>query len=126
MVAAILETLMKAFLSDMTVVAGHSVVAAINEDRARAVISSAHMPDCADSESLCAHQRRMSGMGYLGAEIVKSNYGYSVRYDSGLQDFGLLAGSRSGPLDGSYDDAVRWAIEWQARDAGRRYVWVRR
>ena len=74
------------------------------------------------SEPLCALQAEQAGRGILGAVIVKSIYGHSVRYDSGLQNFGLLAGSRSGQLNGSFEDAVRYARAWQAEDPERRYV----
>lgn len=78
------------------------------------------------SEDLCALQREQSARGIVGAEVVTSNYGNSVRYDSGLQDFGLLAGSRSGMLDGTLEHAERWAREWVAKDPARRYAWRRK
>jgi hypothetical protein len=59
-------------------------------------------------------------------EVICSNYGHSVRYDSGLQNFGLLAGSRSGALDGTLEDAERYATAWVAEDPTRRYAWRRR
>lgn len=107
------------------IIFGQDVVEAIRIERDRTVRPSAHTPGCYDSESVCAHQRRMASRGYLGAELVKSIYGYSVRYDSGLQNWGILAGSRSGQLDGSFEDAVRWAKRWQENDPTRRYVWTR-
>ncbi len=72
--------------------------------------------------NLCAAQERDARAGILGAEIVRSMYGYSVRYDSGLQGWAILAGCRRGDLDGSYDAAVAWARRWQAADPDRRYV----
>lgn len=78
-----------------------------------------------NSEMLCAVQRLHSARGILGVEIVCSNYGHSVRYDSGLQNFGLLAGSRSGTLDGTLEHAERYAREWVAADPARRYAWRR-
>lgn len=78
-----------------------------------------------ESEGLCAVQREESANGIRGAEIVTSNYGCSVRSDSGLQNFALLAGSRCGMLDGSLEDAERWARAWVAEDPTRRYAWRR-
>lgn len=78
------------------------------------------------SDELCVLQREQAARGILGCEIVASNYGHSVRYDSGLQNFGLLASSRSGPLDGSLEHAERWAREWVAHDPTRRYAWRRK
>lgn len=78
------------------------------------------------SEELCQLQRERSGRGLLGVELVKSNYGWSVRYDSGLQNFGLLAGARSGTLDGTLECAERYAIAWVAQDPTRRYAWRRK
>lgn len=112
------------FLANATIIAGHDVVEQMRANRTKAR-RSPHMPDCFDSESLCEMQRLEARQGILGAVIESTFYGYSVRYDSGLQDFGLLAGSRSGMLDGTYQDAVRWARAWQASDPTRRYVWVR-
>lgn len=75
-----------------------------------------------ESERLCEVQSSQGARGFLGAQLVKSLYGWSVRYDSGLQNFGLIAGSRSGQLNGSLEDAVRYARAWQAEDPERRYV----
>jgi hypothetical protein len=75
------------------------------------------------SEPLCQLQRERSSRGILGAEIVDTNYGWSVRYDSGLQNWGLLASSRVGTIDGSLEAAEAWAAAWVARDPQRRYAW---
>ena len=78
------------------------------------------------SDDLCRLQQRQAARGILGAEIVCSVYGHSVRYDSGLQNFGLLASSRCRDLDGTLEDAERWARAWVARDPARRYAWRRK
>lgn len=78
------------------------------------------------SEQLCKLQCKQAKRGILGAEIVKSNYGYSVRYDSGLQNWGLLASSKSGQLNGTFEDAVRYVRDWVAQDPDRRYAWARK
>jgi hypothetical protein len=78
-----------------------------------------------NSDQLCALQRERASRQIIGVEIVKSNYGHSVRYDSGLQDFGLLAGKRIGNVDGSYESAHRFALAWVAKDPARRYAWER-
>lgn len=78
------------------------------------------------SEQLCTLQREQAARGIHGAEIVVSNYGCSVRSDSGLQNFALLASSRAKQVDGTLEDAERWAHAWVARDPTRRYAWRRR
>lgn len=107
----------------MVIVAGEALVDALTAEQ------SARVPrGCGGfkSEELCLLQRERSGRGLLGAEIVVSIYGCSVRYDSGLQDFGLLASSRAKQVDGSMEDAVKWATKWVAQDPTRRYAWRRK
>jgi hypothetical protein len=77
-----------------------------------------------ESEALCRLQEAQARRGILGAELVETIYGWSVRYDSGLQNFGILAGPRSGRLDGSLEAAEKFARQWVAEDASRRYVTV--
>lgn len=77
------------------------------------------------SEELCVLQREWSRRGVLGCNIVESFYGFSIRYDSGLQDFGLLASSRMGTIDGTLEAAEAWAKAWVAQDPSRRYAWRR-
>lgn len=78
------------------------------------------------SDNLCALQRERAGRMVLGVEIVQSMYGHSVRYDSGLQNFGILASKRYGNIDGSYESAERFAKAWVSHDPTRRYAWRRR
>jgi len=107
----------------MTIVAGNELFDAMEaEQRAK-------VPQTAlgfASEQLCELQRKQARSGILGVEIVQSNYGYSVRYDSGLQNWGLLASSKSRQLDGSFEAACKWAIDWVAQDPNRRYAWTRK
>jgi len=71
------------------------------------------------SEVLCRWQISESKYGICEAEIVESFYGYSVRYASGIMNFGIIAGCRSGQLDGSWEAACAFAKDWQARVPGR-------
>jgi hypothetical protein len=80
------------------------------------------MPGCFDSQTLVAFQIRMSGLGYIEAEIVESSYGYSVRYASGLQNFGLIFSSRNREVDGTLEGAIAAAQKWQAQAPSHRYV----
>ncbi|WP_379069214.1 hypothetical protein ACHMW4_04255 [Mesorhizobium sp. UC22_110] len=105
-----------------TVVAGYDLLAAM-EAETDAVVQNRN--GYRDSEQVCELQQRQARRGIVGVEIVASNYGASVRYDSGLQNFGLLAGSRSGQLDGTLEDAERFAREWVSHDPERRYAWRR-
>lgn len=104
------------------VVAGRDLLAAM-ESEADAVVADRY--GYRDSEQLCALQTKWSRRGIIGVEIVESNYGCSVRYDSGLQNFGLVASSRHGELDGSIEDAERFAREWVAASPSNRYAWKR-
>ena len=58
------------------------------------------------SEPLCEWQRDVSRRGIVGAEIVESMYGWSVRYDSGLQNWPPAGvqrppGRRANPREGN-------------------------
>ena len=94
------------------VIAGHDVHEAIEAEQA--------------VEDLCRVQEKQAARGILGARLVRSMYGWSVRYDSGLQNWDLLAGMRNGMLDGSFKAAVEWAEQWVAQDPTRRYAWASR
>lgn len=107
------------------VVAGQGVEAALHAEREHLIPKSGHWSGCYQSEPLCAWQRRCSERGFRDVELVQSIYGWSVRAGSGMDGFALLAGSRSGALDGTYEDAVRWATKWCADDPERRYAWRR-
>jgi hypothetical protein len=86
-------------------IAGQDVLDAIAAHKAATVLPSTRRPGCYDSETLCAHQRRMAGLGY------------SLRYDSGLQEWGLIVRGLA-----THQDAVVAAMQWQARDPDHRYV----
>jgi hypothetical protein len=103
-----------------TVVAGYDLLAEM-EAETNAVVADRN--GYRDSDQLCELQRKQARRGILGIELVESNYGTSVRYDSGLQNFGLVA--RAQELGGTYEAAERFAIEWVARDPDRRYAWKR-
>ncbi len=81
-----------------------------------------HSPGGYDSERLCAFQQKLAQSGYIEAEIVKSFYGFSVRYASGLQNFGLIFSARSKQVDGTLEGAIDAAKKWQAADPTRRFV----
>jgi hypothetical protein len=77
-------------------------------------------------EDLCRVQEAQASRGIQGAQLVRSMFGWSVRYDSGLQGWGLLASSRQGTLDGSLRAAVEWAEDWAAQAPTHRYAWASR
>lgn len=77
-----------------------------------------------ESEALCRLQGEHSRRGILGVEIVCSIHGHSIRYDSGIQGFGLLASSRE--LGGTLEAAEAWAKRWVSQDPARRYAWKRK
>ena len=103
------------------IVAGQAVADEVAAFKAKRLQPSAKVPGCFTSDSVCAAQREVSGRGYLEAEIVESIHGFSLRYASGLQNFGLIASARD-RADRSYDGAVAVARTWQAQDASRRWV----
>ena len=107
----------------MILVAGKELYDSIQAEKERTVPKNGPY---FQSEPLCEFQKSVSRRGIIGAEIVLSNYGYSVRYDSGLQDWGLLASSRSKQVDGTIEDAVKFAERWVAQDPERRYAWRRK
>ena len=107
----------------MTIVAGEELINAMEAEQRAIVPETGHG---FASEQFCELQRKRAKRGLLGAEIVKSLYGYSVRYDSGLQEWGLLASSKSRQLDGSFEAAAEWAKAWVAQDPERRYAWARK
>lgn len=107
----------------MTIIAGEQLVDQLTtETRARCQNTGAGF----NSTQLCTLQREQAGRGITGAEIVVSNYGCSVRYDSGLQNFGLLASARAKQIDGTMEGAVAFAKAWVAKDPARRYAWHRK
>jgi hypothetical protein len=101
------------------IVVGADVLAAYTAEKERAVpkVAGGYF----ESEALWKFAERTAGQ-FVEAELVKSIYGYSVRYASGVHNFGLLASSRMGVVDGTLEDAERWAREWQGEDPQRRYV----
>jgi hypothetical protein len=101
------------------VVAGQDVASRLEAEKLANVPRS---PRGFASDPLCALHVDQARRGFLGASLVKSFYGWSVRYDSGLQEWALIASSRAGQLDGSFAAAVRYARRWQAEDPERRYV----
>lgn len=105
----------------MIIVAGEKLVNDITaETKARCQFTGVGY----NSDQLCLLQREHSSKGILGVEIVCSIYGHSVRYDSGLQGFGLLARSRD--IGGTLEAAEAYCRNWVAQDTERRYAWRRK
>jgi len=106
----------------MTIVAGEELVTALTEEtRARCQWTGRGY----DSGQLCLLQQEQAGRGVVGAELVQSIHGWSVRYDSGLQEWRLLAGKRH-LKTGSLEEAEEWARRWVAERPKVRYAWRRR
>lgn len=104
----------------LTIVAGQELYASLQAEKVANVSKTALGYN---SEQLCELQRKQSARGILGAEIVKSIHGYGLRYDSGLQDFGIIRSSFQ--LEGSLEAAEQYAAEWVQQDPERRYAWIR-
>lgn len=105
-------------------VAGAELHATLAAERA-ALPRSTKYPDCYQSEPLCELQTAQARRGILGVELVESVYGWSVRYNSGIQNFGLVASSRCGDVDGTLESAEAFARKWVAQDPERRYAYRR-
>jgi hypothetical protein len=103
-------------------IAGQEVYEAASAERSAAVEASGIAWGAGRSEVLCKVQERQAGRGLTGIHIVKSMYGYSVRYDSGLQNFGLLRAAR-GSRDPSFEAAVEFCRDWVAAHPECRYAW---
>lgn len=66
-----------------------------------------------NGKDLCQWQVEVSRRGIIEIEIVQSLYGYSVRYASGLQEWGLLRPAR-GAKDNSLEAAKKFCVDWVA------------
>jgi hypothetical protein len=77
-------------------------------------------------QDLCALQESQSERGYRPAELVKSMYGWSVRYASGLQGFSLLLSGRKMGRKFSREEAIAWGKAWAAEDPDNREFYARR
>ena len=76
----------------------------------------------AAGEDLCRLQEEQSARGYLPYRLVLSMYGWTIRYASGLQGFGLVYSSRSfNPADalaeGEATGATLYTLSEDASDA---------
>lgn len=112
--------------STTRIIAGQELHDALQREKEERVPHSTKpgLEHCYASEPLCEWQSELSRRGILPAHLVDSIYGWSVRYASGLQDFGIIASARMGIVDGSLADAERFARKWVAEDPARRYVYV--
>lgn len=110
----------------MILIAGRELYSDLQVEK-EAVVPKSSLPgreQCHDSETLCRLQQKRARAGIVGVQLVKSIYGWSVRYDSGIQNFGIVAGARSGILDGTIENAIDYAQKWVSDDPERRYAWV--
>lgn len=106
----------------MIFIAGQELYEAMQAERA-AIIEASGVPyGQGRSEVLCRVQQQQAGRGLVGAQIVRSIYGYSVRYDSGLQDWGLLHRAASS-RDPSFAAALDFCRQWAAQDPAHRYAY---
>jgi hypothetical protein len=99
----------------VNIIAGQALYDALQAEKARRCRRNA--------EDLCRVQEEIARRGIVGAQLVQSIYGWGVRYDSGLQNWGLIASSRAKQVDGTLEDAERFALAWVAEDPARRYAW---
>ncbi len=107
------------------IVLGKEVADLLQKDKELKVEPSYEVAGCWESESLCRWQRDIRNRGFIGAELVKSKYGWSLRYRSGLDNFGLIRSCTHGDLDGTLKDAICAAREWVTEDPAKRWVEIR-
>lgn len=108
----------------ITIVAGQDAWDAAQASKEQHVRPSETRRGCWESESLVRWQQGV-GRRWEGVELCQSVYGWSVRSSSGLDNFALLASSRYKQVDGTYEDAIRWAERWIAQEPGFRYAFKR-
>ena len=77
-------------------------------------------------QSLCDLQESQSERGFLPAELVKSVYGWGVRYASGLQGHGILIGSKGRARPLSRKEAIAWGVDWANTDPNNREFYARK
>jgi hypothetical protein len=75
-----------------------------------------------DSDKYTRFLESEAACGVTEAIIRLTNYGYSLRYASGINGFGLIASARNGTLNGSYEDALEYAEKWCSESPDNRYV----
>lgn len=106
-----------------TVFFGRTVHDALDAERVEQCVPSKRVPGCFESDSLTRWQSNVYGRGFRGARLCKTIFGWSVRSDTGLDNFALLAGHRDGSLpNATQEQALAWAGEWHAQDPEHRYV----
>ena len=73
-----------------------------------------------NSEDLCRVQMDQAGRGRLSAHMVLSIHGWTVRYASGLQNFGILFKSTTNDPQVALD----WGCKWANQDPDNREFYV--
>lgn len=76
--------------------------------------------DNGDTKGLVSLQENQAARGRLSAHLIRSIYGWTVRYASGLQNFGLLYASQSSDIR----KAVEFGVEWANKDPENREFYV--
>lgn len=71
-------------------------------------------------KGLVSLQESQAARGRLSAHLIRSMYGWTVRYASGLQNFGLLHSSKSSDIR----KAVEFGVEWANQDPQNREFYV--
>lgn len=103
--------------NEFVIFAGEDVARFVYEDAQRRA-TPGNRPGTLESESLVRIQRERAQLGFLGARLHATIHGWSVRYDSGLQDFGILHRATG------YEAAIAWGQDWVMRDPSRRYFYA--
>jgi hypothetical protein len=76
-------------------------------------------------EGLLPYWQSHGGRRWLAAELVKSRWGWYMRYASGLDGFAIIYGRGDPRIDGTYECCIRLATEWAAKERAKRFVFVR-
>lgn len=84
------------------------------DDEIRSRVKPSHeQPGCFESEALCAVQLHQHDRGRRSIRLHKTSSGWSVRYASGLNNFGLL-------FSGTKDHCIREGVSWVEEDPNNR------
>lgn len=64
--------------------------------------------NCFESEQLCRVQRDQSAAGRREAHLCRSIYGWTLRYASGLQEWGIIYSSKNHNPQNCLTEALNW------------------
>jgi len=104
-------------MANLKFIAGETLWNTLQAEKIQKVSQNAAGYFC--SRELIQLQSDWSYRGIVGAELIESMHGWTVRYDSGIQNWSLIA------ADMTKGEVIEYAMSWVAMDPTRRYSYVR-